>query len=216
MTFSLSAIRDDIEADLRDSSNLAWSTAEIDRGIAQALGRYAHAAPREVTATLTDISSRTIDLAEATPSGLGDDYAALICVEGIEYPTGVWPPTWVRFDAFGTAIVLHADSEPVNADVKLYYVANHTLDADDGTIPDRDRELLAIGAAAYCLRQRTVTVAETLNNAANVAPTLASLARDRMDLFEQGLARLRRRVRQRQRYAPEPPYLNRDTVQGPP
>jgi hypothetical protein len=215
MTFSLANLRDDVEADLRDSSNATWSADQIDRGISHALARYNAVAPDRRSASLTGISGRTIDLSAAPPAGLGaTEWAAFIRVLSVEYPTAEWPASYVRWALVGSDLTLSVSAELDNEAVNIVYDALHTL-ATTGTVPDRDRQLLAVGAAAAALGQLAAGRAETVTVAGTTQDLLRRLADDREARFADGLRRLRSGVRVNQVFRPAEPYRNRDTVAYP-
>jgi hypothetical protein len=216
MTFLLTALRDDVEADLRDTGNTTWSTAQVDRAIAQALADYERVAPREMQATLT-VSGRTADLSAAAPAGVGStDWAAFRRVVAAEYPADQWPPSYVRWSLYGATLTLHVDEALSAADVVLSYETTHTLDGSTGTVPDRDRALLAMGAAGYALRQLAAAKTDAINTGGPAAPAaLEAEAARRLDAFAEGLRRIGARPRTRQLYRPVEPYLSQDVVQFP-
>lgn len=219
MTFTLTALRDDVEADLRDATNVQWSTAQVDRAIEQALDRYQRIKPRVASATVTSVDARTITLSAAATDGLGTtEFAALIAVTAVEYPTAQWPPTYVRFDVYGPTLTLHVDAVPVAADVTIYYDATHTLDGSGGTIVDADREILAVGAAAYALLQRANEASNNLNVQTDYDARLSRLSALYMAKFDKSLDELRaaKPLGNRQLYRPDNPARpNKSIVRGP-
>jgi hypothetical protein len=215
MTFTLTALRTDVAADLRDAT-VIWTTAQLDRAISQALARYARVAPVEVTAALTGISLRTVDLSAATPGGLGaTGYAALVRVVAVEYPISQYPPNYVRFDTFGATLSMQTDTVPAAAAVNVFYERGHTLDSSSGTIPDRDRELLATGAAGLALSQYATDAMETVNTQPDLVAKLRAMGAERVGRFDAGLAILAKRVRTYSLYRPNEPFPSRNTVQFP-
>jgi hypothetical protein len=99
-------------------------------------------APREVKATLTTASgSRELDV-----SGL----TGRVAIEAVEYPTGLFPPSYVRFSVWGNTLTLLIDALPAGAEqVAVFYGALHTLDASSSTLPSALEDVAATGAAAY-------------------------------------------------------------------
>ena len=218
MTFTITVLRTDIADDLRDAGATDWTTAQLDRAIDYALDRYTRVRPRQQVANLTGIASRQITLSAAAPAGLGTlPFAALIAVTAAEYPIGRWPPEFVRFDTYAGTLQLHLDTQPVAAAVNLHYDRLHTLDATSGTLEDRDRDVLAIGAVAYALRQRAIDAAAALNVAPDYDTRLRRLAEEALAHFDAMLERIRSEqpLRQRRAYAPREPLANRDIVRWP-
>lgn len=217
MTFTLTALRDDVEADLRDDTNLTWSTAQVDRAITAALDEYTRTWPVEKTATLT-LTGRSADLSAAAPAGLGSsEWAALVRVLSAEYPVDRYPPEFVRTSLHGSVLYLQTDTELAAASVRLWYTRTHTVDGSGGTVPDRDRALLARGAAGFALDQRaTALAADGLAIVGRDAvANLRELARTRLDEFQHRLA-YGRGIRARRLYRAEEQTLHTDIVQPPP
>lgn len=215
MTFTLTALRTDVAAALRDASNAAWTTAQLDLAIGQARAEYEEFSPRQQQATLTGISSRTIDLSAATPGGLGAAaYAALVRVVAVEYPTGQWPPAYVRWDQFAANLVMHTDAVPSAASVLVSFDTLHTLDGSGGTIPDEHRQLLLAGSVYYALQQYRREAATSVTTQAQLSMQLDGIAAAYRDTWTAGLKRLRR-LRATQLYRPSDASLQRDVVQFP-
>jgi hypothetical protein len=109
----LADMRDLVERDLHDESNLSWSTNEIDRAIQQALQQFSYAIPVEDTSTESSLSSRDIDI-----SGL----STRVIFHAVEYPSGNYPQTFVRFSVFGDTLTILVDTAPDGTyNAKIYY-----------------------------------------------------------------------------------------------
>ena len=163
MTFTLTSIRDEIEVELRDVSNVEWSTAQLDESVKLTLDRYTKVAPRPRSSALTGISGRTVTLSATAPGGLGTtDYAALIKVTSVEYPISQWPPRYVTFDVYADVLRMHVAGELVSEAVNVRFDSLHTLDGSGGTIPDAHRTAFVWGGVAAALRQRAIDATEAL------------------------------------------------------
>ena len=211
MTFLLADLRSDVAADLRDVDGATWSQAQLDRAIAHAVAVYGDAAPREAE-VVVNVTGRTVDLAAALP-----DFADLVRVVAVEFPVANWPPSYVRFDIVGRTLALHTDVELNGDSVRVIYRIQHTLTDVEGTIPDADRAMLATGAAGFALRQLATEMALSINTGGpRAVEHIRDAAELRIEAFMQQLhRRYGRRVRTRQAYRPDEPYLNRDVVQMP-
>jgi hypothetical protein len=141
---NLPQMRTLVRRDLHDEdpANQRWSDAELDRHIARAVSELSLAAPREATATLTTTpNSRDLSLASL---------ANRVAIDAVEYPTGRFPPSYVRFSVWGDTLTLLLESPPVSAaDAVVYYGALHVLDATSSTLPQALEDLVAAGAGAY-------------------------------------------------------------------
>lgn len=215
MTFTLTALRDDVEADLRDDTNLTWTTAQVDRAIALALELYTRALPQEKTATLT-VTGRSADLSAAAPTGLGTEWPALVRLIGAEYPIDLYPAALIRTSLHGSTLTFHTDSTLTAAPVRVYYTRLHQLDGAGGTVPDRDRALLALGAGGYALAQRAVPLgADALaTSGERSVERLRAMAQERIDAFGAQLSRLRG-IRTSLAYRPGEQLANADIVSWP-
>ena len=141
---TLNDMRSRIRKDLHDedSQNYRWTDSELNRHIDHALRELSLCCPLEAKATLsTTAGSRDLSL-----SSLSD----LVEIEAVEYPTGDYPPSYVRFSVWADTLTLLIDSLPGDGeDVYVYYGKLHTLNADSSTLPAKLEDLVALGAAAY-------------------------------------------------------------------
>ena len=207
---NLGDMRDLVERDLHDESNAIWSTDEVDRAIQQAVQEFSYAIPVEDTSTESSLASRDIDI-----SGL----STRVVIQAVEYPDGNYPKTYVRFSAWGDTLSLLVDTEPDGTyDAVIYYGKMHTLDVSSSTIPSIHENLIALGAAGFCLSQMS---AETINKVNVAGPyvdrSYKRLGDAKLSTFRRELKRLGRqnRVRVRQLYAPYYPIVSKNTVVGP-
>ncbi len=109
----LAAMRDLVERDLHDETNATWSTDEIDRAITRALDEFSYSLPVEAAYDKAALASRDIDI-----SSLSDR----VIIQAVEYPTGNYPKTFVRFSQWGDTLTLHVATEPAGTDTaRTYY-----------------------------------------------------------------------------------------------
>jgi hypothetical protein len=192
-----------VRRDLRDEepANQRWNDAELDRHIARAVQEASVAAPREVKSTPTSTAgSRDIDI-----SGL----SGRVSIEAVEYPTGQFPPSYVRFSVWGNTLTLLLDAPPAGAEpVAVYYGALHTLDTTSSTLPAALEDVVATGAAAYA----ALAWASFATNRVNVGGdetwrNYLVFGQERLAAFAQSLAEHGRTgvVRARQLYTPSGP-----------
>jgi hypothetical protein len=193
----LSTMRTIVRRDLKDEDapNYRWSDDELDRHIARAVKEFSEAMPFPAKATLpTTADSRVIDI-----SSLSDR----VMVEAVEYPLGLFPPSYQRFALWGHALTLYGDEVPDGSDCNVYYGRLHTLDAEGSTISSRHEDLIATGAAGYA----AVGWASYAINRVSVGGTTTpkeflDWGNERLKQFRSELRRLGRRhqVRIRQLY----------------
>ncbi len=205
----LAEMRDLVERDLHDETNESWSTDEIDRAIERALQEFSYAIPLEDTHDEATLASRDIDI-----SSLSDR----VVIIAVEYPTGNYPKTYVRFSAWGDTLSLLVDTEPDGTyDAKVYYGKVHTLDSEGSTIPTVHERLIAEGAAGFALMQWAAEAINKANVGEDVPRSYRTLGKARVDAFRWHIKRLGRqnRVRVRQLFTPYYPIVSKNTVVGP-
>jgi len=193
-----------------DASNYRWTDNELDRHISRAVQELSLSVPLEAKATLTT----TADSRELSIAALTD----LVAIEAVEYPTGQYPPSYVRFSLWGNTLTLLVDGAPSGGEeVYVYYGKLHTLDASTSTVPTPYEDLVALGACAYA----AIEWASYATNRVNVGGKDAwrdylSWGQDRLSQFTRQLARHSRRnaVRARRLYSPALPAASKTTDWG--
>lgn len=86
-------IATDAAIELQDSSNTVFTSAEVTRGVNDALRHFSRYKPWEVTAILhTTLDSRLVDISTITESTLiyGYDESSFNSLYGVEYPVDTW------------------------------------------------------------------------------------------------------------------------------
>ena len=192
---TLATLRDRVEAILQDSTNLTWSTADIDEAIRQALHRYQQVSPREtITALTLAAAGREVDISSLT---------------GYLEVRRVWwdydssdpehPPNWRDFEVWpGDLLWINDTQEPASGDkVRVWYTLPHTLedlDSATATTFDLDHEsTIATGAAGYAALFRSQEVTETVTADGWAPRNLREWGRLATDRFEAQLAAIARR-----------------------
>lgn len=203
-------MRDLVERDLHDETNTSWSADEIDRAIQLAVQEFSYAVPQEDSTTEASLASRDIDV-----SALSDR----VMVQAVEYPTGNYPKTYVRFSLWDDTLTMLVDTAPDGTyDAEIYYGKLHTLDGSGSTIPAIHENLVAKGAAGFAMQQWASEAINKVNvGGKEVSRVYRSAAADRLGHFRREVKRLGRqnRVRVRQLYAPYHPIVSKNTVIGP-
>ena len=97
-----------VRQDIRDTATpQEFTDAELTRFIERGRDEVSAASPRQRETTLTtNGTDRTLSLTTLT---------ARLSVEAAEYPTGQWPPAYVRFDIWGDTLTMHIDGIPAYA-----------------------------------------------------------------------------------------------------
>ncbi len=200
---NLAEMRARVREDLRDDDpqSSRWSDAELDRHIARAVLEASLAAPLEAVADLaTTPGSRNLDLSSLT---------GRVVIEAVEYPAGLYPPSFVRFSLWGDALTLLVDRPPGGIEaVRVYFGRVHTLDAASSTLPTALEDAVATGAAAYAALAWAQFAANRVNaGGEDVWRRYLVWGQERLARFSEALARHGRRagVRSRRLYPPAQP-----------
>ncbi|MBI4328949.1 MAG: hypothetical protein HY685_03675 [Chloroflexi bacterium] len=209
----LATMRARLRKDLHDenSASYRWTDTVLDRHVARAVQELSLASPQEKTATLT-----------ATPGSRDLSVTSLsdrVSVEAVEYPTGKYPPFYVRFSLWKDTLTLLVEAAPSTAEqVKVYYGALHVLDASSSTLPTPWEDVVATGAGAYAaLEWANYSVNRVNVGGDEVWRSYLAWGQERLAAFLTELARIGRRgaVRLRQMYAPVQPPVSQSTDWGP-
>ncbi|MBI2165382.1 MAG: hypothetical protein HYU29_03130 [Chloroflexi bacterium] len=210
---NLSDMRSRVRRDLHDedAANYRWTDGELERHIGHAVTDLSLAIPLEVAVALSATAgSRDLSLSSIT---------GLIDVEAVEYPTGKYPPSFVRFSKWANTLTLLVDSVPAGgAQVRLYCRKGHTLDATSSTIPAHLEDLAALGAAAYAALEWSSFATNRVNvGGSETWRNYLSWGRDRLAQFQKALGRLgaNNMARTRRLYAPSVPKASQTTDWGP-
>jgi len=194
-----------------DASDYRWTDAELDRHIQHALREFSLACPLEAKATLlATAGSRELSLAGLTN---------VISIEAVEYPTGQYPPSYVRFSVWLDTLTILTEGAPQAGEaVTVYYTQMHTIDATSSTLPPAFEDVVAAGAAGYAALEWSSFSANRVNaGGRDVWRVYLTWAQERLAQFRRSLARHSRRnaVRARRLYAPAGPPAGQSTVTGP-
>jgi len=194
-----------------DAQSYRWTDNELDRHIQRALDEVGVASPREMKSTLTTTAdSRDLSLASLTN---------LVSVEAVEYPTGLYPPRYVRFSVWAGTLTLLVDSLPSgDEDVHVHHGTMHTLDATTSTLPASLEDLVATGAGAYAALEWSSYATNRINvGGEDVWRDYLTWGQDRMSAFMRRLAQVSRKnaVRVRSLYVPAQLRRSQTTDWGP-
>jgi len=103
---NLSDMRARLRKDMHDEdpANQRWTDVVLDRHIQRAVRELSLSAPLEAKGTLTATpGSRDLSIAALTD---------LVEIEGVEYPTGKYPPSYVRYSVWLNTLTLLTDKTP--------------------------------------------------------------------------------------------------------
>lgn len=199
-----------VQIDLHDETNDVWSNDEVDRAVQLAVQEFSRAIPDEDEHTSAAVAVRDLNIAALTTR---------VVISAVEYPTGNYPKTYVRFSVWGDTLSLLVDTAPDGShDAEIFYGKMHDLGVATSTIPVVHERLIAAGGAGFALQQWGVEGTNKTNvGGKDVARTYAELAGSKLTYFRLELRRLGRenRVRVRTLYAPHYPIVSKNTVVGP-
>lgn len=210
---NLSDMRARVRKDLHDedASAYRWTDAVLDRHIDRAVREISLAVPQEAKAALTTTAgSRDLSLTSLT---------GLIIVEAVEYPTSLFPPSYIRFSLWGATLTLLTDSPPSGAEpVNVLYGKLHTLDGTGSTIPASLEDVVAGGAAAYAAIEWAGFAVNRVNvGGEETWRSYLAWGQERLARFLADLAAHSRKnaVRVRRLYSPAEPLPSQATDWGP-
>jgi hypothetical protein len=209
----LPTLRARIRKDLHDedSANYRWTDGELDRHIQHAVREFSLAAPLEAKTPLsTSAGSRDLSIASLTD---------LVGIEAVEYPTGSYPPAYVRFSVWLSTLTLLVEGAPAGAEnVNVFWTKLHTIDAASSTVPARFEDALADGAGGYAALEWASFSTNRVNvGGRDVWREYLAWGQERLASYQRALARHGRRnaVRVRRLYAPAADPVDQSTVVGP-
>ncbi len=196
---TLAELRDTIEADLKDSGNAIWSTAELDHHIRHALRAYSAVDPQRLAAVV----ACTVDEREYA---LSDISGALIDVTDVWFPYDAaapeYPPRRPPWSLLNGALYLEAVLAPeAGESLRVFYTAPHTLSGLDSasatTLDAAGEQVVALLAEAYAAFQYGASTINTVTASGWTPRHLREWAADRLALAQQELESIRtRRIRQ--------------------
>ena len=208
----LPTMRTRVRRDLHDedSDNYRWTDDELDRHIQRALDEVSTASPHELKAVLTaSAGSRELSLSSLN---------GLLSVQAVEYPSGLYPPRYVRFSVWADTLTLLIQAAPAGGETaNLYYNAYHVLDAVSSTLTASLEEVVASGAGASAAIERSNFAINRSNTGGEeVWLRYLTWGQDRMAAFLRRLAELGRNnaVRVRSLYLPSHPTPSQSTDWG--
>ncbi|MBI4198427.1 MAG: hypothetical protein HY533_04895 [Chloroflexi bacterium] len=209
----LPTMRSSVRRDLHDETgpNYRWTDDELDRHIQRAVNEVSAAALRERKAALnTAADSRDLSLASLMD---------LVAVEAVEYPTGLYPPRYVRYSLWAGALTLLVDTPPKGVEsVNVYYGALHTLNATTSTLPAETEDLVAMGASAYAALEWANFAINRINvGGEEVWRQYLAWGQDRLAAYLEGIRKMARAnaIRPRSLYVPAHPRSSQTTDAGP-
>ena len=170
---ALATYRSQVLAILKDISQVAWSTAEIDAAIRSALEEYSRINPQTIDTVITcPGDGRMIAL---------DSLTHFIGIADVWWPfdsgatSETWPPNRIAgwrliWDNAQPVLFLSSSdgSQPQTSDeIRIWYFTIHTIqDLDSGeltTLPVQHEYLVCKGAAAYAAESGALNRSEVLD-----------------------------------------------------
>jgi hypothetical protein len=210
---NLAEMRARIRKDLHDedSANYRWTDGELDRHIQRAVRDFSLASPLEAKATLTTAAdTRDLSIASLTD---------VVGIEAVEYPTGKYPPSYIRYSVWlNTLTMLIDEVPPPMRDVHVYYTKLHLIDATSSTLPARFEDVIATGAGGYAAVEWSSFATNRVNaGGQDVWRGYLTWGQERLAEFQRALAKHGRRnaVRARRLHTPVESAPDATTVAGP-
>jgi len=195
---TLANIRDRVEADLMDSGNATWSTAELDAHIRRALIRYSQINPQRKAGNLSS-SDGVREYALSSLTGLQEVTHVWFPYDDSdpEYPPNL--PAWsTPHDGYLRLEVADEPSGAATEKIRVFYTLLQTLKdldgATDTTLDAEAEQLIVIGAAAYAAEQLAQARMASVNASEHAPLRWMQWAADRLQRFEDALAILQARI----------------------
>lgn len=189
---TLAALRERIRQDLRDTdaASYRWTDSELDRHLQHAVRLYSHYHPIEQRTVLATTSgSRDLAL---------DGLAGWLRIVRVEYPLGLYPPSYVPFTVWGELLRLRTDLVPVGDDCAVFWLQAHTVDEESCTVPAAHEDLITTGAAGFAATAWASYATNRVSIDPRAVEHYTAFAEHRLAEFHAGLERLTRRLRARQ------------------
>jgi len=122
-----------------DSQNYIWQDGEIQSAILRAVDEYSLQVPMQHQDDIaTTDGNSEIDISSLE---------SLLQVDSVEFPLGQNPKHMQHIEYWAGR--LYMEDEGDGADARVRWLAKHTLDDEDTTIPLEHQEIIVLGATAY-------------------------------------------------------------------
>jgi hypothetical protein len=196
---TLAAIIDNVEADLRDSTNAIWSSVDLTRAIRWALHELSWATPRRAVATFQAQDGRR----EYSLAGVGIASSLFLTEAWHPYSDAEpeYPPRSVAWRLLDDD-TLYLDVDCINGGdgVRVFYAQAHAIQDLDGaaatTLSAEQEELVCLGAAGYAALQRAQEAIGQVNVTAQAPRLWGDWGQARLQEFRTRLNQLARREMQ--------------------
>jgi hypothetical protein len=189
----LETLRDRVESLLTDSSNLEWTTTELDQAIRLAL--------YELSTVLPVRASTTIDAVASTWEYSLSSITGLVAVVEVWYPylstsdtyKQPHPCKWRMITDF-TLLLECEDGPDATYDLRVFYDKVQTLkdldSASSTTVDDAEKAALVLGAAGYAAIGKARDVVNEVTIGAEVPLTLEKWGTARLTEFQERIVAL--------------------------
>jgi hypothetical protein len=127
--------------DLKDTDplNYIWQDAEIQSAILRAVDEYSIHAPMQHQDDIATTEGET----EVDITSLEN----LLQVDSVEFPLGYAVKHMQHIEYWAGRLYMEEEGDGTNARVR--WLAKHTIDGDDTTIPAEHQEIIVLGATGY-------------------------------------------------------------------
>ena len=155
---TLVQIRDAIELDLKDSTNLTWSTAELDEHIRRALREVSRIKPQVASTTMASVAD-TWEYSLAAITGLERIVDVWYPWDATHPEEGTKRPRWTMlYDGYLKIDQSMAMTGDALDTIRIIYTKPHTIkDLDSaaaGTLDAQQEQLVILGATAFAVQQK--------------------------------------------------------------
>jgi len=177
---NLATMRARVRQDLQDTDaeNYRWTDDEVDAAIERVVREFSLACPIEEEDDLaTTDGSRDIDISSLS---------GLLKVNSVEFPLDNIPPHYQHFDVWSWFVYMQEEGD--GDDARIRWSKQHTLDADESTIPQQFEEIIVLGATGYLATSASVyTVDKVSTGGAATSPNYLKWGQARLERYEKKL-----------------------------
>ena len=122
-----------------DSQNYIWQDGEIQSAILRAVDEYSLQSPMQHQDDIaTTDGASEIDITSLE---------SLLQVDSVEFPLGQNPKHMQHIEYWAGRLYMEDAGD--GADARVRWLAKHTIDPEDTTIPLEHQEIIVLGATAY-------------------------------------------------------------------
>ena len=193
---TLAELTDDIEAELKDTTNATWSTAELEHHVRRALRAYNRVDPQRTAGDLDSVADQR-EYSLATLTGLMEVTDVWYPYDSTDEQFPPNRPSWYMTRDGYLYIDVQDVSGDADEDLRIFYTLGHTIEALDSgaatTVDGHGEQAVILGASAYAAQQYARSVIGKVTVSGWTPKQLSDWAASRLAEFSAILEETRRR-----------------------